>query len=76
MTSRITPGNIARVSRGDATRDHTPAVLRIHFEDASDGQPGWAPEWVPIPHGDFDDVFYEQVKESEPGTAASTFNHG
>ena len=71
QTSWITPGNIARVSRGDATRDHTPAVLRINFQDD-----GWATQWVTIPHGDFDDVFYDQVKEAERGEADSMFIHG
>jgi len=70
-TSWITPGNISRVSRGDATRQHTPAVLQIEFRDE-----GWHPEWVTVPHGDFTDVFYEQVSEANSDVAESLFVSG
>ena len=70
-TSWITPGNISRVSRGDATRQHTPGVLRINFDDD-----GWHPEWVTVPHGDFTDVFYEQVREANADVAGSMFVSG
>ncbi len=70
-TSWITPGNIARVSRGDATRQHQPAVLQIQFQKES-----WQAERVTVPHGSFEDVFYEQVIEEEAVMAGSTFIHG
>ena len=70
-TAWITPGNISRISRGDATRQHTPSVLQINFS-----RNGWQPEWVTVPHGEFEDVFYEQIKDEEEETAGSSFVHG
>ncbi len=70
-TTWLTPGNISRRSRSDATRAHCPSVLRL---DATDQ--GWAPTWIEVPHQPFEDVFYEAVAEEEPGEGGSAFIAG
>ena len=57
-TTWINPGNITRVSRGGASRDRQPAVLRIDL--AADG--AWSRRMVPVPHEAFDDVFHPEVE--------------
>ena len=52
----ITPGNISRRQRNDATKHHIPSVLRIDIE-ASD----WSYQYVEIPHQLFDEVFHEAI---------------
>jgi DNA repair exonuclease SbcCD nuclease subunit len=70
-TSWFTPGNIARVSRGDATRDHVPSVLRVDIDSA-----GWMPAWVEVPHLHFEKVFHAAVLEDEEDVGESTFVRG
>jgi predicted phosphodiesterase len=71
-TTWITPGNISRVSRSDASRAHVPAVLRVDI-----GTSGWAMSRIPIPHAPFEEVFHgELVEETRPGEARSTFISG
>jgi DNA repair exonuclease SbcCD nuclease subunit len=67
----LTPGNISRRSRNDATRVHIPAVLRIDVT-----ADGYNATHVTIPHGAFDDVFHEVVVETVAETQGSAFVAG
>jgi DNA repair exonuclease SbcCD nuclease subunit len=50
------PGNISRVNRGDATKNHQPAVLRVDvFPDH------WERQRVPVPHQPFEEVFFPAI---------------
>jgi predicted phosphodiesterase len=60
----INPGNIARIARSDASRDHVPSVLRIDITDHDIADPAR----IPIPCQPFDEVFHGDV---QPDTAAS-----
>ena len=71
QTQWITPGNISRRSRSDATRDHQPSVLRIDV--SADSQ---ACRHVVIPHRPFDEVFYEAVVETTESETSSAFVSG
>lgn len=66
-----TPGNIARRSRNDATRDHIPRVLLIELTDA-----GAQYRDVVIPHEPFGDVFHDAVIENSEKEGASKFISG
>jgi hypothetical protein len=52
----ITPGNIARRARNDATKYHVPSVLKIDIDTT-----GWGHHYVEVPHQPFDEVFHESV---------------
>lgn len=67
-TRWITPGNISRRARNDATRTHKPSVLRVDVTDA-----GFELTTIEVPHGAFDDVFHEALAELPAETAASSF---
>lgn len=67
----LTPGNISRRSRNDATREHIPAALRIDVT-----ADGYNATHVTIPHGAFDDVFHEVVVETVAETQGSAFVAG
>lgn len=67
----LTPGNISRRARSDASRLHVPSALRINVTPQS-----YAVERVVIPHGKFEDVFHEAVVESEVQTEGSAFIAG
>ena len=58
-TCWLTPGNISRRARSDASRHHRPAALRVDVEAA-----GWRYEYVEIPHQPFDSVFHEAVADA------------
>ena len=47
------PGNITRVLRGDATREHVPKALRVDVQVDS-----WTSEFVKVPHRPFEEVFH------------------
>ena len=71
-TTWATPGNIARVSRSDASRAHVPGVLAL---DVAAG--GWTLERIAIPHAPFEEVFHEELApETHPGDPRSTFIDG
>jgi predicted phosphodiesterase len=67
----ITPGNISRRNRSDATREHTPSVLRIDV-----AKTGYEKQWVEVPHRPFDEVFHEEVIESADQLGSSAFVAG
>jgi predicted phosphodiesterase len=70
-TTWCNPGNIARVSRSDASREHVPGVVRIDVEGDR-----WRTTRIQVPHQPFEEVFYatEQLGDQAPG--ASTFIAG
>jgi predicted phosphodiesterase len=69
QTTWLNPGNITRVSRGDATRAHEPAVLRVDV--AQDG--AWTAKRVTVPHLPFDEVFHPEVASEEARVDDSVF---
>lgn len=67
----VNPGNIARRDRSNSTQNHTPSVLAIHISSK-----GWHPEHIEVPHGPFDEVFYESVVDDETSGEQSGFVRG
>ncbi len=67
----LTPGNISRRARSDATRIHVPSVFRI---DVESGQ--WASSHVEVPYRPYDEVFYEAVFDGPVEEAGSGFVAG
>lgn len=67
----LTPGNISRRARSDATREHVPSVLRIDVT-----ADGYQRQRVEVPHRPFDEVFYEAVAEQPVDTRESAFIAG
>ena len=70
-TRWITPGNISRRKRSDATRDHVPSVLRINVSATS-----YELTYVELPHQAFDDVFHEVLVDAPDQLPASAFVTG
>jgi DNA repair exonuclease SbcCD nuclease subunit len=70
-TTWLTPGNISRRSRSDATRDHTPAVLRI---DVTPDR--YECHRVVVPHQPFDEVFHPLVVDQVADRNESQFVTG
>ena len=68
QTTWMNPGNIARVSRSDATRQHAPAALRMDIS-----ADGWRAERVAIPHQSFDEVFHAEIEVQSVETEQSSF---
>ena len=64
----INPGNIARVSRSDASRRHVPSVLRVDVTTA-----GYDRRRIPVPHEPFDDVFHADVAGADVAADQSAF---
>jgi predicted phosphodiesterase len=60
-TTWLNPGNITRVTRGEATRRHAPSVLRIDI--APDG--AWKRQRVPVPFLPFDEVFHAECESAD-----------
>jgi DNA repair exonuclease SbcCD nuclease subunit len=56
----INPGNIARVSRSDASRRHVPSVLRVDVT-----VDGYECRRVAVPHEPFEAVFHEGVSAEQ-----------
>lgn len=59
----ITPGNISRRTRSDASRDHVPSVLRIDINNNGSG-PGYERRIIEVPHQPFDDVFHPELVDA------------
>ena len=70
-TRWLTPGNITRRSRNEATRAHVPAVLRIDVTPAS-----YELTFVDVPHRPFDEVFHEVVVDAGEALEQSAFVRG
>ena len=71
QTRWLTPGNISRRSRSDASRQHVPSALRIDVS-ASDHQL----EHIEVPHRPFEEVFHEAVVDGNEQLQASAFVTG
>lgn len=71
QTTWVTPGNIIRRSRSDATRAHIPSVLKL--EATADG---WRRSQVEIPHAAFDDVFHPEMEDETEEGVPSAFISG
>jgi len=67
----VTPGNISRRKRSDATRQHVPSVLRL---DVSPGD--YALTSVAVPHRPFDEVFHEMIVAAPAERNESAFVAG
>ena len=67
----LTPGNITRRARSDASRDHVPSALRI---DVSPTQ--LRIDHVEVPHRPFEEVFHEAVIDTSAGVEPSAFISG
>lgn len=64
----INPGNITRLARTDAAREHMPAVLRIDVSST-----GWTRQRVVVPHEPFDHVFHAEVAAPQVRLSESVF---
>ncbi len=71
QTLWITPGNISRRARRDATRDHVPAATRIDVNGD-----GYTRQFVEVPHRPFDEVFHQSVVDTAVDGSASAFVAG
>lgn len=67
----LTPGNISRRARSDATKEHKPSVLRIDVKKNS-----LTYQNVQVPHKPFDEVFYEAVIDKKTEMNGSAFIAG
>ncbi len=67
----VTPGNISRRARSDASRAHVPAALRI---DVAPG--GFSMLHVDVPSRPYEEVFYEAVLEETGAAGPSAFVAG
>jgi DNA repair exonuclease SbcCD nuclease subunit len=70
-TRWLTPGNISRRSRNDATRSHVPSVLRIDVNEQM-----YDLSYVEVPHRPFEEVFHEAVIDPQAPTGQSAFVKG
>jgi len=71
QTTWVTPGNIVRRSRSDASRSHVPSVLKLEVTPE-----GWKRSVIEVPHRVFDEVFYEEVIEVTEAGVPSAFISG
>jgi DNA repair exonuclease SbcCD nuclease subunit len=71
QTRWLTPGNISRRVRNDATRTHVPAVLRIDVSPAS-----YELQYIEVPHRPFDEIFHDAVLDSPVPPGESAFVTG
>jgi len=70
-TTLVTPGNIARRNRADATRLHVPSVLVVEFDEA-----GWHHRYLEVPHRSFEQVFHAAVELAQLDDQKSGFASG
>jgi hypothetical protein len=71
QTAWLTPGNISRRSRNDASRDHVPSVLRLDVEPTD-----YRLTQVPVPHRPWEEVFHPAVQEATSAAGGSLFVAG
>ena len=67
----MTPGNLSRRSRSDATREHVPSVLRIDVTEQ-----GYTRQFVEVPHKPFDEVFHSILADTATDASDSVFVAG
>jgi predicted phosphodiesterase len=71
-TTWINPGNIARVQRADSVREARPTALEFHVQSGR----RWTIRRVEVPHGSFDDVFFEMPEIAAANGEGSNFIKG
>jgi len=76
QTLWMTPGNISRRARSDATKDHVPSVLRIDIGKGGGGGTGYTRQFIQVPHQPYDEVFHAAVTDSVTEGKASAFVAG
>jgi hypothetical protein len=64
----MTPGNISRRSRSEASRARRPAALRLDITPAD-----YRTEYVGIPHEPFENVFHPNVGTADEQSGLSAF---
>ena len=75
-TRVITPGNISRRKRSDATREHVPSVLKLSIGTSLES-PGWTAEYLTVPHRPYEEVFHEAIiDQSAPTESRGQFVTG
>lgn len=70
-TTWITPGNISRRSRNEASRQHVPSVLRLDVR-----ADGYDLTYVTVPHQPFEEVFHGGLVETIVEDRPSAFVEG
>jgi DNA repair exonuclease SbcCD nuclease subunit len=70
-TTWLTPGNISRRARSDASRSHIPSVLQLEITPETVHR-----KYVEVPHRPFDEVFHEAVVEMPQEPTRSEFIAG
>jgi predicted phosphodiesterase len=68
QTLWINPGNISRIARDDASRNHVPSVLRANIAAS-----GVEFSRISIPHAPFDEVFHAETPGQKPEDTGSVF---
>ena len=71
QTTWLTPGNISRRKRDEASKEHVPAVLAIEI-----GSQEWSYRWIEIEHKPFEEVFHEAITKHESSLEESAFVAG
>lgn len=67
----VTPGNISRRTRSEASREHVPSVLRVDVTPD-----GFSLLQVEVPHRPYDEVFHEAAVAPASETGPSAFVAG
>ena len=71
QTLWINPGNIARRSRTDATREHVPSMLRLDIKGDEVSR-----QYIEVPHKPYEEVFHPAITSSAPSLERSAFVTG
>ncbi|QDT79946.1 Calcineurin-like phosphoesterase superfamily domain protein [Gimesia maris] len=71
QTTWVTPGNIVRRSRSDASRAHVPSVLKLEVTGE-----GWQRSVIEVPHRPFDEIFHAEVQDDSEQGLPSAFISG
>ena len=71
----ITPGNIARIARSDASQAHRPSVLRLDPEAEAEAE-GFRRTAIEVPHEPYEVVFHPELAVEEAAAADSAFVRG
>jgi predicted phosphodiesterase len=67
----LTPGNISRRTRGDASKTRKPSALHIDINEK-----GYSYKQIEAPHKPFEEIFYEAVMDADYDQGSSAFVTG
>ncbi len=67
----LTPGNISRRTRSDASKTRKPSILRIDIDEKS-----FSYRKIEAPHKPFEEIFYETIIDEEKESIGSAFITG